>query len=372
MPRDVLEHSPLSGMDEYPIHQTTDPIRFLNTTDPRAFERYWFSAQSDDGELFFVCGIGLYPNLNRCDGYAIVVQDNRHTAIRAARTLGVDRSELTVGPMTARMIEPFTEWRLNCAPNDFGLEYDLAWRDTKRAVFGRQGPTEIPGQMNARLIHDWCGYETFGTIEGAISVHGKKFTLTPSRFRGSRDHHWGVRDGVGGAGHMLQTSSSSHLGQWVEFGDWSIWWHRVLYNLGDARQGAGKITPIDHKVRFDPVTRHLVEAVITNRLDNGEIREVHYEQIGNQIAYLRCGMYTGPDGKGTPAENYHHGSIAGDFIGGETFDLSDPAVRTEIAGFEDHLVRATCNGESAIGILECRNPVIYEMCEKGLPGFSFL
>jgi hypothetical protein len=171
---------------------------------------------------------------------------------------------------------------------------------------------------------------------------------------------------------MLPEGRTSHLGQWVEFREWSIWSRQVLYNIGDNRRGAGRIEPIDHKLRFDPVTKHVIGGVIRNRLDNGEIREVTYEQIGNQVAYLRCGMYTGPDGRGTPEENYHHGVAVGEAVNGETYDLIDPNVRTRIAGFEDHLCRATYNGETVIGILECRNPVVYEMCRDRYLGFSLM
>jgi hypothetical protein len=62
----------------------------------------------------------------------------------------------------------------------------------------------------------------------------------------------------------------------------------------------------------------------------------------------------------------------GDHVGGETYDLSDPKVRMHIGGFENHLCRVTCNGETVIGILECKNPVIYEKCENKVAGFSIL
>ena len=174
---------------------------------------------------------------------------------------------------------------------------------------------------------------------------------------------------------MIPEKRASHLAQWIEFSDWSIWGLWNLYNLGDSRSGAGTVVPIEHKVRFDPVTKHVVGAVITNRLDNGEIREVAYEQIGNQVAYLRCGGYSGPvpEYRGTPEENYHHGMYVGDnVVRGDTYDLTDPSVRMHIAGFENHLCRATCNGETVVGLLECKNPVIYEMCMSAYPGYSLL
>jgi len=47
-------------------------------------------------------------------------------------------------------------------------------------------------------------------------------------------------------------------------------------------------------------------------------------------------------------------------------------VRQRIAGFDDHLVLARCDGEQTIGLLECSNPVLYEMCRDRVPGFGIL
>lgn len=368
--RGLGEHYPLSRLDELPIHQYLEPLRFMATTDPRAFERYWFTAQDDEGDAFLVTGMGFYPNLGTADAYAILVHDNIHTSLRAHRPLGEDRSSLIVGPLRYEPIEPFTEWRLVLDENPRGLQFDIRWRDTKRAVFQRY-PARY-GVPDWRLLHEWAGYETFGTIEGTIQCHGKNLQLRHGNARGSRDHHWGIRNLIGGRGHMLPDHSGSHLGQWVEFGDWSIWGRQVLYNLGDERAGASQIEPIECRMRFDPVTKHLIGGVIVNRAGNGEIREVSYQQIGKQVAYLRCGMYPGVNDKGTPEEDYHLGMPVGELIGGETYDLNDTETVRRIAGFEDHLMQATCGGESAIGILECRNPALYEQCRQKVRGFSLL
>ena len=45
---------------------------------------------------------------------------------------------------------------------------------------------------------------------------GRIFVLNPTQVRGSRDHHWGLRNGVGGPGHSEPMKRFSHCGQWVE------------------------------------------------------------------------------------------------------------------------------------------------------------
>jgi hypothetical protein len=319
--------------------------------------------------LVLIVGFGFYPNLGTADAYAISVHDGLHTTVRAHRALGGDRSYIGTGPLRAEVIEPFREWRLVGEDNDQGLSFDLRWYDTKRAVFQQMGGGGMTTTANGRLRTDTVGYETFGRIEGTVTHGEHSWALDRATTWGSRDHHWGARNGVGGPGHMEPQPRWSHLGQWVEFGDWSIWGWRCLYNLGSPRPGAVAVQAVDHLLRFDPETRHLTGGVITNRFPDGTIKEIAYEQIGMQVGYLRCGMYPSPNG-GTPEEDYYQGMYVADLaVGGETYDLSDPATRVRIAGFDDHLVRASCDGEETIGILECMNPVIYEMCRDAYPGF---
>jgi hypothetical protein len=365
------EHSPLSALDEYPIHQFPQPVRIVATSDPRAYERYWFTAQDEAQQFLLVMGFGYYPNLGTADAYAIFVHDGRHTTVRAHRLLGDDRTVMRTGPLQAEIIEPFRQWRLRLDDNDEDLTVDVRWHDTKRAVFHRMAVNETNTNSHGRLSPEMVGYESFGRIEGTVRRGGRTFTLSPATTTGSRDHHWGVRDGVGG--HIVgPPRTRTHVGQWVEFSDWSVWDRRILFNLGDERQGAQLLEPFDYRMKFDPETKHLLGGVIRNRMPDGSVREIRYEPIGDLVAYLRCAMYFGVGG-GTPEENYFQGSYVGDDVtGGETYDLGDPKTRERIGGFEDRLVTATCDGERTVGILECRNPLLYDMCREGIPGYGFL
>ena len=50
----------LSKFDDYPIHQTPEPIAHPVTGDRNFYDRYFFNGFSRDGELFFAAAIGLY------------------------------------------------------------------------------------------------------------------------------------------------------------------------------------------------------------------------------------------------------------------------------------------------------------------------
>lgn len=367
----MSEHSPLSGLDEYPVHQAPQPVRVMATSDPRAYERYWFTAHEPDQDLLVVMGFGHYPNLGTADAYAIVVHGSTHTTVRAHRTLGDDRRVIGTGPIGAEIIEPFREWHLTLADNPQHVTIDLRWFDRKRAVFHRMGVSEMTTNANGRLAPEMVGYESFGAVEGTVTVDGTAFTLDKEVAAGSRDHHWGFRDGVGGI-FLAPPRKRTHLGQWVEFKDWSLWDRRVLLPLGDDRPGAQMFEMIDARLKFDPETRHLRGGIITNRFEDGSVREVRYDPIGDLTAYMRCGMYFGVD-SGTPEEGYFQGTFVGEnVVGGETYDLRDASTRARIGGFEDLLVTATCDGETAVGILETRNPLLYDMCRDGVPGYRFL
>ena len=361
------EHSPLSGLDELPIHQIGQPIRVVGTTDARAYERYWFSAQDKRGEFLLMTGMGFYPNLGTVDGYAALSYQDHHVSVRAHRSMDEDRSRILVGPIRFENVTPFREWHLTLAPNEYGLDYDLIWRDRKRPVFHRYQPDPAGGRLN----QETTGYESFGTIEGRIRVNGRTFTLDSTEVIGSRDHHWGVRNGVGGPLLRDTDRRTTHVGQWAEFESWDLG-GRVLYNLGSGTPGATQIVAQEYHLSFDPVTRHVVGATIVNRLATGEVKTITYEQLADRVVYLRTGLYMGPDGKGEPEHDYYHGQYVGeDLVGGATYTTGDAATRIRLAGFDDHLMTVTCDGEQTVGLIEVNNPVPYEWCEAGVPGFFF-
>ena len=73
----------LSKMDDYPIHQTPEPIARPASSDRNVYDRYWFNGYQDDGAFYFGIGAALYPNLEILDcGFSIV---HRRRAARLPR-----------------------------------------------------------------------------------------------------------------------------------------------------------------------------------------------------------------------------------------------------------------------------------------------
>ena len=40
-----IEHYPMSGLDEFLVHNHPNPVRVMWTSDIRAYERMWFTCQ---------------------------------------------------------------------------------------------------------------------------------------------------------------------------------------------------------------------------------------------------------------------------------------------------------------------------------------
>jgi hypothetical protein len=108
---------------------------------------------------------------------------------------------------------------------------------------------------------------------------------------------------------------------------------------------------------------------------DGTVKTMSFERLGHQIAFLRCAMYGGPNG-GTPDGDLWHGmKVAPEgevVVHSETFDVTDPEVRSRLAGLDQHHCRITCDGEVTYGLVEPYDTLCYEVAKAGVMGFSLL
>jgi hypothetical protein len=366
------EHSPLSGIDEYLVHNFPHPVRVMWTTDAQAYERIWFSMVDTVGDLMVVCGLAFYPNLGTAEAYALINVHGEHHSIRAHRLMSDDRMAMQVGPLSFEVVEPFREWRLVLAPNDAGLAFDIRWLDTKRAVFRNIGAGMIAG---GKPFGGVAGYDAFGVQEGWVDVSGQRYALERAEHNGSRDHHWGTRDGVGGPA-MWSGWQHPMSGAFVQFADWAVFADHILYNLGDAHRGSRVAVRRTYRLRFEPGTNMLIGGQMDLELPSGEVKRVTFEQFGQQVAYLRCGMYGGPNG-GTPDSNLWHGMRVTNtpsevVVSHDNHDVNDPDIRARIRGLDQHHMRFECEGEVAYGLFEAYDTLCFDTASKGKQGLSVL
>jgi hypothetical protein len=127
----------LTSFDDYPVHQTAEPVAQPSTGDRNFYDRYFFNGYSRAGDLFFAAALGVYPNRGVMDAAFSVVREGRQHVVRASRLAPARRRETRVGPIFVEVLEPLRALHVRVSENDFGLSADLAF-------YARTGAIEEP------------------------------------------------------------------------------------------------------------------------------------------------------------------------------------------------------------------------------------
>ena len=178
----------LTKADDYPIHQTSEPIAYAGT-DRNFYDRYFFNGHTKDGETFFGVALGVYPHLNVMDAAFSVAHEGVQRNLNASRCLHMERLDTRVGPIAVDVVEPLRQLRVRVDSPEHGLRADLLF--TARAQ-----PIEEPHfhrRIGPRTFMDYTRLTQHGTYTGSIEIEGKKIPITADRHFGVRDRSWGVR-----------------------------------------------------------------------------------------------------------------------------------------------------------------------------------
>ncbi len=188
--------------DDFPIHQTSEPINQPATSDRNYYDRYWFNGFDKDGGFVFEVGVGLYPNRFVMDGHFSVAIDGAQHSFHASRRAPRERSEIAVGPLSIEVVKPMRIVRVRVAPNNTGIDCDLTFR-------ARTAPTQEPKNVmheGCHLIMDTTRFTQLGSWSGYFAINGARKEVTAARTLGTRDKSWGVRpvgEPQGGAPGLL-------------------------------------------------------------------------------------------------------------------------------------------------------------------------
>src|SRR5215470_14582347 len=110
----------LSKADDYPVHQTPEPIAYAGT-DRNFYDRYFFNGYTPDGSVFFAAALGVYPHLDVIDAaFCLLIEGKQHN-IRASRRLNSERMDLRVGPIQVEVVEPLQKLRVRVGANESGI-----------------------------------------------------------------------------------------------------------------------------------------------------------------------------------------------------------------------------------------------------------
>ena len=221
----------LSSMDDYPLHQTAEPIRNVATSDRNFYDRYYFNLHGCSDELMLIFGLGQYPNLGVQDAFACVRKGDQHRVVRASREMG-DRMDTSVGPFRVQVLEGLKKVRVILEPNEHGIAYDLTWEGAIPAFLE---PRHFI-RKHGRVYFDTMRFAQTGYWSGTLEVGGVSVAVTPDRWWGTRDRSWGVRP-VGEPEHPgIRGDEGQMGGMWnyspMQFDDFSI-----IYILNESDSG---------------------------------------------------------------------------------------------------------------------------------------
>jgi hypothetical protein len=315
----------LNRLDDYPVHQTPEPLAVLATSDRNAYDRTWFNGYAPDGSYYFGVGMAVYPHRGILDcAFSTVRPGQRQYCFYASRRAPTERTELTVGPMRQ------TLWQ------------------------------------NGRRIMDATRFDQFGRWSGVVRTPDGEFRVDESVCRGTKDRSWGVRrvgePEPGGAPAL----PGGIMFLWAPL----VWDDHITHAIffdgaeGQALVREGLTAPLyarendipgtedgrcqrlataRHRVEYHPGTRLARHAEIDLVGHDGAVRTIALDPI---LRFQMKGL-----GYGHPSwgQGMWKGELA---IGGESFDVAalDPLAPENL--HVQQVVRASEGVRTGVGVLE--------------------
>ncbi len=220
----------LTRGDEYPIHQTPEPVAHAGT-DRNFYDRYFFNGYAPDGSGFFALAFGVYPHLDIADAHFSFIRDGIQYCLHASAELASERMALRVGPIAIEVIEPLQRLKVTIAETE-GIAGEFTFT-------GRSFPIEEPRfthRIGPRAFMDYTRMTQNGGYEGWIDLDGARETMAEGT-SGTRDRSWGIRPI--GARDMQPIPGHAMPGffwQWtpVNFPDGSLFFHVNNDSTGKA------------------------------------------------------------------------------------------------------------------------------------------
>ncbi len=183
----------LNKLDDYPIHQTPDPIAYPATSDRNVYDRTWFNGYAPDGSYYFGIGMAIYPFRGILDcAFSVVQPGQRQHCFYGSRRAPLERTDMRVGPFRIEVVEPMRRTRVILDDNASGVACDLTFS-------ARTGAIQEARQTlwnGTRRTMDATRFDQFGRWSGVVRHPEGEIKVDPAVCLGTKDRSWGVR-GVG-------------------------------------------------------------------------------------------------------------------------------------------------------------------------------
>lgn len=366
--------APLLAADESFTHQIPETFAAVGSSDPAWTEKVCAMAMARDGSLQIGFGLGKYVNRNVMDAYAALSRGKQQTTVRASRRLLPDPERTAIGPIHYEVVEPLRRVR-------FRLERNACQPIAFDWLFESAVPPFVEERTHLRHAYrttsELVRYHQTGTASGWIELDGRRVEIDPGSWVSTRDHSWGVRYDVGqppadveprpaippGMGFMMiwspilmERADGSRYALFLHFT-----WMRApgfsqKHTSARVEHPDGREEPIleiEPALRFDPRNRRLLGGSLACRMQDGSLRELEIEVLGDTGVQLGAGLYFGFDG-------HHHGEWRGELhVEGERIpDCSDPAQARRLHQIRDTTVRVRDPRGGGTGWGNCQ-PIAY-------------
>ena len=180
----------LSAFDDYPVHQTSEPLAYPATSDRNFYDRNWFCGFDPQGSYYFGFTLGVYPNRGVIDaGFSIMGTDGVQHCLLASGQAAPGRLPMQVGPVTLEVERPMRRLRVRIEPNDTGVSADLVFSARTAAV---REPRQVMWSGTRRTT-DATRFNQYGRWSGEVTVPGASFAVDETVCHGVKDRSWGVR-----------------------------------------------------------------------------------------------------------------------------------------------------------------------------------
>jgi len=352
----------LSKLDDYPVHQTSEPLAHPASSDRNVYDRYWLNGYQDDGAFYFGIAAALYPNLGIMDCALSLVIDGEQHSFHASRRAPLEPTDIHVGPFQLEIQEPMKRLRVTLDDNETGIAGELQWIPRTASIEeGHQLARRRVGRMEATRFNQ------FGRWEGEIRYEGKTVAIDPTRVLGTKDRSWGIRpvgdpappgappNEPGGIFFLWAPlhwkDRCTHMG--VFENQHAVQWHfdgMICPVYDDPDDIPGTEDPAteflaggEHDLKFVPGTRRASSAKITLLTLDGKREEIQLDPVlcfrMNGIGYLH--------------PEWGHGKWKGELaIGGEKFRCDEVDENSFKNVHIQQVMMATSGDEKGIGVLE--------------------
>jgi hypothetical protein len=372
----------LNKLDDFPIHQTPEPIAHPATSDRNVYDRTWFNGYAPDGSYYFGIGMAIYPYRGILDcAFSVVQPGQRQHCFYGSRRAPDERTDMRCGPFRLEVIEPMKRTRVILDDNSSGISCDLTF-STRTAAIQEARQTLWNG---TRRIMDSTRFDQFGRWSGVIRHPEGEIRVDPTVCHGTKDRSWGVR-GVGEpeSGGAPPTRMPAFFFLWAP-----LFWddhisHAIFFDgpRGEALVREGIVAPLypsedavpgvndgrdermataRHRVTYHKGTRLAQSAELDLVPLQGDIRTIHMEPI---LKFQMKGL-----GYGHP--EWGQGMWKGEeAIGGESFDTRQLDMLSRENIHVQQVVKATDGTRTGVGVLEqiCIGPYAPSGFESFLDG----